>query len=253
VSDFYDDLAPFYRLIYADWYTAIGRQAGALDEIIRQHIGAARTVLDVSCGIGTQCLGLAEAGYQVTASDLSFVAVERATVEASAKGLSIDFSVADMRHAFDHHGGGFDVVVSGDNSVPHLLSDADISVAFTQFLQCLRRGGLFVMSVRDYAAIDRMGVRLMPIGVRHSDGRKYALLQLWEFDGPIYDLTLFIVEDEGGAECRTHAFRTRYYAILIPRLIELLEQAGFEDVKRIDERFFQPVLVGRRPSGAASP
>src|SRR4051812_41409909 len=126
MTSFYDDLAPFYPLIYPDWNTAIGRQAGALDGIIREHLDAAHTVLDISCGIGTQCLGLAQAGYQVTASDLSSEAVARASVEATARGLSIEFSVADMRHAFEHHGGGFDVVLLGDDSVhdayvPHAL------------------------------------------------------------------------------------------------------------------------------------
>jgi SAM-dependent methyltransferase len=252
MSAFYNDLAPFYRLIYPDWYAAVERQAGALDALIQQHIGVARTVLDVSCGIGTQCLGLARAGYRVTASDLSPGAVERARDEASKKSLSIDLSVADMRHAFDHHGGGFDVVLSVDNSVPHLQSDDDISAAFAQFLQCLMPGGLCVISVRDYEGIDQIGSRLMPVGVRDLDGGKRVILQLWEFDAPFYDLTLYIVDDEGERDCTTHTFRTRYYAISIGRLIELLEQAGFEEVTRVDGAFFQPMIVGRRPAPSAS-
>jgi|SRR5581483_8686117 len=250
MSDFYDDLAPFYPLIYPDWRTAIGRQAAALDELIREQLGAAETVLDVSCGIGTQSLGLAEAGYDVTASDLAPEAVARASVEAFTRGLRIHFSVVDMRRAFDHHGGGFDVVLSGDNSVPHLLTDADISTAFAEFFACLRPGGLCIISVRDYGTIERMGIRTVPIGVRRANGRKFTLMQIWEFESQIYDLTLYIVEDRGERECTAHTFRTRYYAITIPRLIELFEQAGFEDVKRIDDRFFQPVIVARKPAHA---
>jgi 2-polyprenyl-3-methyl-5-hydroxy-6-metoxy-1,4-benzoquinol methylase len=41
-----------------------------------------RTVLDVSCGIGTQTLGLAHRGILVTASDLSAGAISRARAEA---------------------------------------------------------------------------------------------------------------------------------------------------------------------------
>jgi hypothetical protein len=47
--------------------------------------------------------------------------------------------------------------------------------------------------------------------------------------------------------CTTHTFRTRYYAITVPRLIELFEQSGFEGVKRIDGPYFQPVIVGQKP------
>lgn len=73
--------------------------------------GPARRLLDVSCGIGTQSLGLAGLGYEVTASDLSAESVERAKREAEARELSISFSVADMRQAFERHGSGYDVVL----------------------------------------------------------------------------------------------------------------------------------------------
>lgn len=66
-SEFYDTLAPYYHLIYADWEVSIGRQSRALDAIIRSTGGPQpRSVLDASCGIGTQSIGLAQLGYEVT-------------------------------------------------------------------------------------------------------------------------------------------------------------------------------------------
>ena len=244
---FYDELAPFYHLIYPDWESSIAAQARVLDEIVRAELGgAARRVLDVSCGIGTQSLGLAARGYEVTASDLSSGAVERARGEAAARGLPVRFSVADMREAFDHHGQAFDVVLSCDNSVPHLLSDADIRAALEQLHRCTRPGGLCLLSVRDYAAMELGGVQTQPYGVRYDGDVRYVLLQTWEFRGDVYDLTMYFVEDRGGAECRAHAFRSRYYAVSIDRLMALLREVGFEGVRRIDDRFFQPVIAGRR-------
>ena len=245
---FYDELAPFYHLIYPDWEASIERQAQVLDEIIRQEInGAAQRVLDVSCGIGTQSLGLATLGYEVTASDLSAGAVERGQREAAGRNLPIRFSVADMRQAFRHHRQSFDVVLSCDNAVPHLLSDADIRAAFGQFYQCTRPGGLCLISVRDYAVMEREGIQVKLYGVRNEGDIRYVLLQTWEFHGEIYDLAMYFVEDRGGAECRTRAFRSRYYAVAIDHLVDLLHESGFEAVRRIDERFFQPVIVARRP------
>ena len=85
-DEFYDQLAPFYHLIYADWEASITRQAAALDSIMQEFWGAeTTTILDVACGIGTQTLGLAQLGYQVTASDLSRAAVARARWEAAAR------------------------------------------------------------------------------------------------------------------------------------------------------------------------
>ena len=69
---FYDELSPFYHLIFQDWETSIERQADIIDGIIKSEWGDnASSILDVSCGIGTQAIGLAKLGYKVEASDLS--------------------------------------------------------------------------------------------------------------------------------------------------------------------------------------
>jgi hypothetical protein len=57
---YFESLAPWYRLSYADWDASVARRAKALDQVIRARAGAAaRRVLDAACRIGTQALGLA--------------------------------------------------------------------------------------------------------------------------------------------------------------------------------------------------
>jgi 2-polyprenyl-3-methyl-5-hydroxy-6-metoxy-1,4-benzoquinol methylase len=98
MSDFYDQMASLYHLIFPNWDESIERQAEQLTTIISQRWGAgAKTILDVSCGIGTQAIGLAKRDFQVTGSDLSGGAIARAKVEALRRGVEIDFSVCDMR------------------------------------------------------------------------------------------------------------------------------------------------------------
>lgn len=116
-----------------------------------------KAVLDVSCGIGTQALALAEKGFKVTGSDLSGAEIERAKVEAVLRGLEIPFSVCDMRNAATHHPLPFDLVLSCDNSLPHLLSDADILTALRQMHACLKPGGGCLITVRDYDMEERGG------------------------------------------------------------------------------------------------
>lgn len=249
-TEFYDTLAPYYHLIYADWEVSIGRQSRALDAIIRSTGGSrARSVLDTSCGIGTQSIGLAQLGYEVTASDLSPAAVARAQREASQRGLSIQCTVADMRGVHAHHRRLFDVVIACDNSIPHLLSDADILVAFQDFHRCLAPGGLCLISVRDYATLDMSApVQLHPYGVRHVGGTRYVLLQVWEVRAPLYDTTFYVIEHPQGAQPITRASQATYYAVPITKLMHLMEEAGFGEVRRIDGKLFEPVLVGcKRP------
>jgi len=248
VEDFYDRLAPFYHLIFPDWEASIARQAAALDGLLRERFGPGPlSVLDVACGVGTQALGLAALGHAVTASDVSAAAVARARREAEKRSLRIDFSVADMRAAYTHHNKQFDVVIACDNAVPHLLSDAELLTAFGQMAACARPGGDVLITVRDYDKEDRAGVQVKPYGVRDEGGARYLVFQVWGFHGELYDLAMYFVEDRGAAECITHVMRSRYYAVGTDKLMALMRQGGLVEVERIDGRFYQPVLLGRRP------
>lgn len=200
---FYDELAPYYHLIFEDWSASIERQGLQLDAIIRAEWGPrVRRVLDAAAGIGTQTLGLLARDYGVTASDLSKTALARARQEALARGFRIPTAVADLRSLSQVHG-TFDLVVACDNAVPHLLSDAEILQAFRECLSCTERGGGLLISVRDYGAppAQQEEIRL-------------------------------------------------YYAVPVARLVELAGEAGFVRVRRIDEGYYQPIIVATRPTGS---
>src|SRR5262245_35679225 len=71
-QDFYDRLAPYYHLLYPNWEASSARQSRGLSEVLNEFdVEPGRAILDAACGIGTQALGLAQLGYNVTASDLS--------------------------------------------------------------------------------------------------------------------------------------------------------------------------------------
>jgi SAM-dependent methyltransferase len=249
VADFYDTFAPYYHLIFADWDDSITRQGAALSAIVAREWPGHRSVLDVSCGIGTQSIALARNGFWVKASDTAAAAVERARSEAALRGLVIEFSVCDMRNAFACHGGGFDLVLSADNSVPHLLDDAEILRAFEAMYACLKPGGGCLVSVRDYDAEPRGRGIVKPYGAREENGKRFVAVQVWDFTGDLYDLTLYLIEEDLAAgTTTTHTMRSRYYAIGTGRLLELMREAGFEHVRRLDGVFVQPVLVGTRPA-----
>jgi SAM-dependent methyltransferase len=247
-SAFYDTLSAHYHLLYPDWQASIERQGRTLHSIIRSEGGLhLHKVLASSCGIVTQSLGLAALGYEVTASDISPLAVQRARSEAQQRGLLVEASVADMRYLHAHHGRTFDVVLACDNSVPHLLSNEDILTAFQQFYACTNPGGICLVSVRDYATMDFSSpTQVHPYGVRDAPGVRFVLLQVWDSKPPLYDTTFYIIEHRKRSEVLVHATRATYYAVSIPILIQLMEQAKFQAVHRIDDEFFQPIIVGHK-------
>jgi SAM-dependent methyltransferase len=247
-TEFYDRMASLYHLIFQDWDASIEWQAGQLGSIIEERWGpGVRDILDVSCGIGTQALGLARRGFLVTASDLSAGAISRARAEAQRRALQISFSVCDMRAVHDHHGRQFDVVISGDNSITHLLSDHDLLLALRQMCACTRPGGGCLLTVRDYDRQERGSGLVKPYGVREEDGKRYVIFQVWDFVDQVYDLAMyFVVDDRTSEQLVTHVMRTKYNAVGTDHLLALMRKAGFTRAERLDGRFYQPVLVGSR-------
>lgn len=248
MTQYYDALAPYYRYVYKDWDKSVVTQARDLDSIIRDEFGGAKTVLDVSAGIGTQSIGLAELGYDVTASDTSKEALELARKESERRGLSIDFKVADMRELSQTYNEQFDIILSADNSVPHLLGDVELLKAFREFYAITKPGGGFLITVRDYAKINPEGREemLVPRHAHHIANTTLVLFDHWEFGGEHYNLNTYIVEDTGGEAAKVMVLRSRYYCVPTERLRDLLLEAGFCDVKILNDGFYQPVLVGRK-------
>jgi SAM-dependent methyltransferase len=245
---FYDQLAPYYHLLYGDWEGAVDVQGAALSALLQElGIGAGASILDAACGIGTQTLGLLERGYKVTASDLSAGAVDRLQSELARRSLHAEVRVDDLRTLHHAPSQSMDAVLACDNSIPHLLSDGEILQAFRNCYRCLRPGGAAVFSVRDYASIERKTPDVRPYGMRYQDGNRFLAVQVWEWDGDQYDLRMYLTSESPAGHCDTRVLASRYYAITVERLAALLEEAGFSDVQRRDDVLFQPVLHGRRP------
>ena len=246
--EFYDDLADLYDVIYVDWEAACRRHGAAILEVVAELAasrGAPLRVLDVSAGIGTQSLPLAAAGMEVTARDLSPGAIARLRREAAARGLEVDAGVSDMR-SLDTDG-PYDVVVSLDNSVPHLPDDDEVLRAFREAYRVLAPEGRVVISVRDYAEVEHGVDAVHRYGERRRGERVFEVRQEWVWIDPSRYRTTMIVDERMG-EVSTERVRTTstYYAIEIPRLLELMTEAGFAAGVARDVDFYQPVLIGRK-------
>ena len=234
---FYDGLAGTYDLMFPDWDASMARQASQLAEFIPR--GA--RVLDCACGIGTQAIGLALAGYEVVGSDLSPKAASRAVVEASARGVTLPVFAADMR-ALPFVDDSFDVVLAADNALPHLLTAEDVLAALREMRRVLRPGGRLILSTRDYDAIRRERPLSTPPSV--GPGR-VVWFQLWHWEGDRYELEMFRLTE--GDSWNVVVGKARYWAITRHEITDLAERAGFDYVEWLLDAYYQPLLVA--PSG----
>jgi SAM-dependent methyltransferase len=249
---FYDDIANYYDLIFHDWESSMSRQGEAIDQLIRHELGSEYqapeiSVVDASAGIGTQALPLARKGFRVTARDISPDAIARLQREAAQRSLVIPSAVADMRALHSTVSAQFHVVLSFDNSLPHLLTDADLLAAFREFLSVLRPGGIVLCGVRDYERIDRDETSTHPYGTRWRGGVEYRLRQDWVWrDAAHYDATM-VIEEKRVDDWREIVRTTMtYYAVPIARLMEVMSEARFVGIARDDAALYQPVLIGHR-------
>jgi SAM-dependent methyltransferase len=248
-ASFYDGLADEYHLLFADWDASVRRQGDVLDRLIAGQLGPPpHRVLDCSCGIGTQAIGLAGRGYRVHGTDISPAAVARAEREAARLGVSLTTGVADLR-ALEAVEGTFDVVLSCDNAVPHLLADGDLRRAARGMRAKLRPDGLLVVSIRDYDRLIAERPRAeLPRVFDRPDGRQIAFqVWDWEEDRPVYTVHQYVVREADGA-WQTHHQATAYRALRRDELAEIVREAGFVEIRwRLPEEtgYYQPILTAR--------
>jgi 2-polyprenyl-3-methyl-5-hydroxy-6-metoxy-1,4-benzoquinol methylase len=252
VRKFYEELADFYSLLFEDWDGAIVRQASLLNRLLATHSnGNPLRILDCACGIGTQSIGLAGVGHQVIGSDLSEAAILRARREARLRSLAIPFCVSDMASLREVGEGGFDAVVAMDNALPHLSAD-QLRQAAKAIASKLRRGGLFMASIRDYDVLILEKPRMETPAFHGAPGGRRIVHQVWDWEryageGSGYLLHQYItVESSEG--WLAHHFVSVYRCLLRQELSEALKGAGFGEICWImpaESGFYQPLVLAK--------
>jgi SAM-dependent methyltransferase len=252
VTDFYDRLSLLYHHNMGwDWDAAVREEGAQLSRFLTERVSrpSPYSILDCSCGIGTQAIGLALQGHRVHATDLSQVSVDCAQQEAAELGVDMTFGVADYRDLGAAVSETFDVVLSCDNSIAHCLSDDDLAAALDSMKTRLNTGGLLLLSLRDYAALVADKPRFNNEHVQDkSDGRR-IVFQLWDWadDGRRYGIHQFLIRDVDGRYELNH-FETRLRAFLRDEILAAVRSAGYQEVRwHVPEEsgYYQPIVTAR--------
>jgi len=151
IQTFYDNLASQYDKLFLDWDETINEQATILTKIFNANgFDYSAEILDCACGIGTQAIGLAKLGYNVTASDISNAEISEAKKRALKNDVMINFANADFRALSETFSKKFDIIIAMDNALPHMLTKNDLETAIKSIVNQLTSDGMFVASIRDY-------------------------------------------------------------------------------------------------------
>jgi glycine/sarcosine N-methyltransferase len=245
----YDRIARYYRLLYADWEQSAARQSTAIGTLLAKHgVAPGASVLDCSCGIGTQALGLASLGYLMECSDPSGREVAELKREARRRQLALSARVcgfADLQRVFNAK---FAAVISCDNSIPHILTPEGLREAARQMYGLLENNGVILISTRDYDSI--LLEKPASTGIVRHDTRHgvRTTFQLWTWDAnvPVYDFELFLLLRKG-RRWKTVSLSGRYRAYARAELTDAFQGAGFSRSEWLmpeETGYFQPVMVG---------
>ncbi len=248
IQTFYDNLATQYDKLFLDWHEATEEQAVILDKLFTKcNFDKDAKILDCACGIGTQAIGLARLGYQVTGSDISEGELAEAKARAEEQKIQIQFKNADFRalaEAFDEK---FDIVIAMDNALPHMLTKADLASAVKSVINQLEVDGIFVASIRDYDELLQSKPPYSPPYIHKTERGQRVSFQTWEWQDENYKLIQYIVDDEDSLQ--VHKFECEYRATRREELTGLLRENGCKDVQwKFPEEtgFYQPIVVARK-------
>jgi glycine/sarcosine N-methyltransferase len=248
-QQFYERLSDNYHLISIGWPDAVRLQGQIIDEVLTRHLKlpGPLTILDCSCGIGTQALGLALQSHKVTGSDISQKEIERAQKAAREFEVDATFEVADMKNLKWKN--RFDAAISFDNSIAHLTEDADLVAAFRSMKSTLRKNGSILVSLRDYDQLAKeRPTGMLPKRIKDQFGDR-VYLQTWEWDkdAKFYDMSLFVLKNSG-QKWESEPIVTKMRAYRHSEVDAALSTAGFTEIRWLlpDETgYYQPIVSAR--------
>ena len=248
VQKFYDNMASHYDKLFLDWQATTREQADLLQKIFRKfNYDKSASILDCACGIGTQAIGLASLGYNVTGSDISNSELTQAKTRALNSNVDIRFENADFRALSDVFSEQFDIVIAVDNALPHMLSSEDLGRAVKSISYQIKENGIFVGSIRDYDALLQDKPPYSPPYIHKTKNGKRVSFQTWVWNDDRYMLTQYIIEDEEAL--KINKFECEYRATRREELTSFFTANGCKEVVWMfpeETGFYQPIIVSRK-------
>ena len=108
-------------------------------------------------------------------------------------------------------------------------------------------GGMFVASIRDYDALLKTKPPYSPPYIHETDKGRRVSFQTWTWEGDIYRLVQYIIDDEDALQISK--FACAYRATRREEMTALLKEKGCRSVVWLfpeETGFYQPIVVARK-------
>jgi SAM-dependent methyltransferase len=192
-------------------------------------------VLDAACGSGGHALALARWGYEVTGADASPAMIALAQQKATQAGLEVRFAVSDLAAlgGVATQGRPYDAVLCLGNSLPHMLTQADLVAALRGMASVLRPGGLFLTQNLNYDLRWVRQPRFFAAQGGVLDGREVLVWRFADYDRAAsriaFHVALFRKEEgtEAAGDWDVQVHTTPQRPLFQADLLSALAESGF--------------------------
>ena len=140
IPDWYDNDSEFEEVFHND--TANEKMTNrTIEKILKKY--KVKSVLDLTCGTGSQIFHLLKCGFEVTGSDISNGMLKIAERKAKQEKIKIKFLRGDMRNI---HVGKFDAAITIFNAIGH-LTKAGFNKTIRNIHKNLSDGGIYIFDI----------------------------------------------------------------------------------------------------------
>jgi SAM-dependent methyltransferase len=260
-DDAYDALADVYDWLVPDALLTPQGSVAAFAGVVDALEPGAR-VLDCAAGTGQLAVGLALAGFGVTASDASGAMVRR-TQRLSREHGAHTSVVRCAWEQLDRQGwrGAFDAVFCVGNSLTHAAGQAGRRAALAAMATVMREGGLLVLTSRNWERVRDEGTCLVVVGEELVErrGRRGLVVHSWTipagWDKP-HHLDVAVALLDPGDHVTTQSARLRFWPFPHPTLLDELRATGLRPIMDTytaeTERYLVTAQRPRSSMGAAA-
>lgn len=159
-EEFYDQISEDY-----DDFTKSDERFTKIQKTVKSILKKyhMRNALDAACGTGLFAIALKQSGVNVTGADISGSMLDKAVINAQQFNLNMDWLQVPMQQIKNTIRQKFDAVFCLGNSLPHLLTPADLESSLDGFYSVLKPGGVLMIQILNYKKILKEKSRIINI------------------------------------------------------------------------------------------
>jgi SAM-dependent methyltransferase len=249
----YDEMSDDYECFFCNWEEHKNKQSESYDNIIKSlNFNKSAKILDITCGIGTQIIGLYERGYKnIYGSDISKKQINRANELCTKHDCDIKTFVCDACEIDNITAKeSKDIILSSSNSIPLLGGKDNIKTMLEKSFHALKKDGVFIANIRDYTNL----VKTRPLIAEMGNFIKNNIEHIWYETADWKDEKTYLSDIYFSKINNNKITGKRYkfpevYAVCKSDFIDLLNLVGFSDVKFYSDGYHnisRPIYIAKK-------